>query len=247
MDRRNLLYLLTGIIFVISLIIFIYSAIFSLAAINIIIASLILAIISAIMLYLIQEIAGVSQSPLTVIDSITELNIINSSGKIAMVKKTQRFKANSDNIVKMLDEGVWADGIIEVIEAKCEPLKVSIDPHIIKPGDKGQLEFTFHEKPIRNNTYTRVIEYNFKDSFLKAEENFSIKITRPIRSIRVIINFPRERPIQNTWLRYQDEKTIVDFEYSRINIELDKGIATKAVYFAVNPKVGSIHQVCWIW
>jgi len=199
--------------------------------------------------FLLRHVETTPAVPISLLESTTELTIHDVEGKNARATKWQRLKVNAPGIRNIIDQGLWADGVIKVTKAEFGDLNVIAEPTIIRPEDKiHELQFKFTtDMPIKGQTYERRLELEYENSFLNAKEYFTVRISRHTKHLSLVINVPRERPIKDSWLHYRDEYTVSESKPPDLRIQKIDGVCTRLRYDIRKPKLGSSHQVWWEW
>jgi hypothetical protein len=189
------------------------------------------------------------QPPLVINESRTELTILDKEGRRARAIKTQDLLATIPNVRMMTERAMGADGQVRVLDYACGDLEVSMEPLIIPPKDRVELRFTFITPPKPNVKYERRFQYELTDSFLEDREYFTIRITRQVETLVLVINLPTDRPLTRAWLRYTEQMIDVELEHEAAGIELNAppGSATTMTYRVHKPILGSVHQIWWDW
>ncbi len=209
--------------------------------------SAIVIVACSVTVYFIINSVNVSSSPLSVIDSTIELDLVDPKGNLAKYKKAQEVIANTKNVLSYIERGLTPDpdgGSIDKFRSfsnvGCSDL-TQTEYHI---NMEGKYEVFFNDIPSPGEPFTRVISAEFVNSFKNEEEWFAIDISREVRKINIQIKFPQTRPFKTMNLFILDQYTKYKFEDPPFEIDNNYTLLS---FTTTNPKVGTQFKFIWTW
>lgn len=127
-----------------------------------------------------------------VLDYETTLELHDSKGKKATLKKREKVRFLQDNILAYQDQA-WGDGQI-LIDYRCTPGK-PVDRY--KPGKKTYILISLREVKNRGDVDIFNIEWGIRDGFSRDKELWETEIRHRTKRLKTQIIFPKSRPPRN--------------------------------------------------
>lgn len=130
-----------------------------------------------------------------ILDYNSTLELVDSKGKTAVFKRTQKVKFLQDNVITYQDHA-WGDGNL-FADYACSP-GVAVDRY--QEGSRWNVLISLQETKSRGDVVDFHIERQVKNGFTKPEEWRQTEIQFPTKQLRLAIIFPKERPCQRAVL-----------------------------------------------
>jgi hypothetical protein len=210
-------------------------------------AALAIVICSLSMLYMVRYSSEMAPSPLSVIESKIDLDLVQSDGRLAKYEKLQTLLANTENVMSYIERGLNADpqgGSVRNFRSLSNVRGEGMHETQFRITPEREYEVFFDSIPLRGQTFERQISCEFIDSFLKEEEWFSLFFSREVRKIDVTIRFPKNRPLKTATLYVLDQYSNYRYENPPFTCNDDK---TSLHFTITNPKLGTRFKIVWTW
>ncbi len=120
------------------------------------------------------------------------LEIKDKSGKRALVRKRQRVRYLQDNVIAYNDQA-WGDGEI-LVNYRCTPGK-KVDRY--RAGHKDVVLVSLREIKKRGDVDEFNIEWEHRNGFLKAVEEWGTEVNHRTKQLKIQIIFPKARKPHN--------------------------------------------------
>lgn len=141
-----------------------------------------------------------------VLEHEATLELLDTRGKRAQVRKRQRVRYLQDQILAFQDQA-WGDGEI-LLEYRCTP---GVEADRYEAGHKTYILISLREVKRRGETDEFRIEWQFRDGFLRTQEECGSEINHRTKRLALQVLFPGERPPRRAWLveELQRRKTLL--------------------------------------
>ena len=142
----------------------------------------------------------------------TSLELLDSKGEKAVVKKRQKLRYLQNHIIAYQDQA-WGDGEI-LIDYKCSP-GIPVDQYQL--GHKTIILISLRSEKIKDYVYEFNIQWKIKSGFVKNVESWSTLIQHKTKYMKVKIIFPKSRmPIKTSLIEGKNRKAAILNEKQKI-------------------------------
>jgi hypothetical protein len=175
-----------------------------------------------------------------VLDFETTLEILDSKGKYAIVRKIEEVRFLQDNVIAFQDQA-WGAGKI-LLNYKCSPgLPVDLYPI----GHKTHILISLREVKNRGDVVKFNIQWGIKNGFLKPFGFWAMDINHFTKSIKVNVIFPKERlPKKMITIETNSQRNAILARDSFIQLPDNRWQMT---WMKQNPKVNEHYIIKWAW
>lgn len=124
-----------------------------------------------------------------VLEYTSTLELLDTQGEQALVRKHERVKYLQNNIIAYQDQA-WGDGDI-LINYRCSP-GVPVDQY--RPGKKTYILISLREIKNRGDVDEFNIEWEIRHGFLRPTELWDAEINHRMKAFKIQVIFPQARP-----------------------------------------------------
>lgn len=124
-----------------------------------------------------------------VLDYETTLELLDSKGREATLRKREKVRYLQDNIIAYQDQA-WGDGEI-LINYRCKPGK-PVDQY--QPGKKIYILISLQDVKNRGDVDVFNIEWGIRNGFTREKELWETEIRHKTNRLRIQVIFPESRP-----------------------------------------------------
>jgi hypothetical protein len=184
--------------------------------------------------------------PITVVEMMSFLEIIDSKGLAAKYSRHQICIVEEKRIAGYTESRLFADGQIRDIKTGED----TVSQTRVLPDGSISVDVIFQQPPVKGQVFQRSLSCLYIDSFKNDEEFFVMRFIHPCRRFSFFINFPPDRPAKEAWLDIENEGRIMKKVTNRdfIETEVDNKTGIKKIRcFFYDANVGSKLTVRWIW
>ena len=175
-----------------------------------------------------------------VLDYEITLEILDSKGKRAFIKKTEEVRFLQDNIIAFQDQA-WGAGKI-LLDYRCSP-GIPVDFYTL--GHKTQILISLREVKNLGDIIKFNIQWKIINGFLKPIGFWATDVNHSTKSIKVNIIFPKERPPKKMMtIEANSQRTANLDKDSLIQLPDNKWQIT---WVKKNPKVNEHYHIKWVW
>jgi hypothetical protein len=183
--------------------------------------------------------------PISIIDSMAVLKILDAGGKRAQYIKNRRCCVEADTLSGYTERYLKADGKIDNISTG-ENAYFSTR---MMPDGKMALDVFFKDTLKKGEIYDWVFSCLYLDSFTKDKEFFSTKFIYPTKNYSLTIEFPPDRPVKQAWVEnsgLSGQQRPLPIDGLEIKKDNKAGITMVSVV-AQYPISNSVQTIHWIW
>lgn len=130
-----------------------------------------------------------------VLEHEATLELLDTRGERAQVRKRQRVRYRQNNIIAYQDQA-WGDGEI-LLDYRCAP---GVEADRYEAGHKTHILISLREVKRRGETDDFRIEWQFRNAFLRTQEEWGSEVSHRTRRLVLQVLFPGERPPRRVWL-----------------------------------------------
>ncbi len=139
-----------------------------------------------------------------VIEHEGTLELKDTKGKLALVRKRQKVRYRQNNILAYQD-AAWGDGEI-FVNYHCTP---GMEADRYKVGQKTQILISLREVKEKNEEDEFNIEWEHHNGFIRKIEQWGSEVSHKTKQLKLNVIFPKSRPpLQVTLIENRPNKTI---------------------------------------
>jgi len=168
------------------------------------------------------------------------LEILDSKGRHALVKKTEEVRFLQDNIIAFQDQA-WGAGKI-LLNYMCSP-GIPVDFYPL--GHKTQILISLKEVKNLGDVIKFNIQWEIKNGFLKPVGFWATDVNHSTKSIRVNIIFPRDRPPRKIMTIEMNSQRNANLDMNSL-IQLPDN-KWQITWVKKIPKVNEHYLIKWVW
>jgi hypothetical protein len=142
-----------------------------------------------------------------VVDYDSTLELVDTRGERARVRKREEVRYVQDNIIAYQDQA-WGDGDI-LVNYRCTP-GVPVDQY--RPGQTTYILISLREVKNRGDADEFNMTWDIRRGFLRPVELWAAQVNHKMRHLAIHVIFPRGRPPLRAWLIETDRQKTTPLE-----------------------------------
>lgn len=168
------------------------------------------------------------------------LELKDSKGKRALVRKLQKVRYRQNNIIAYQDQA-WGDGRI-LVNYRCTP---GFEADRYESGHKTQILISLREVKEKGEEDEFNIEWEHLNGFLKSVEEWGSEISHRTKALKLQVIFPKQRPPQQVFIVEHLRRRTTPL--SQENIRKLPGGKWAATWEVTKPRLHEQYGFKWEW
>jgi hypothetical protein len=192
--------------------------------------------------------ARVLLPPVVVLMSDVSVKFLDPAAKRARYVKTQTCLVNTDSVESYVEEGMAADGGID-IKSVGEGNTLVREFPTTEDRSHPVYKIEFSKPKKKGEVFKRVLEAEYTDSFPGLQEYYSLKTKHHSEDVHVKVLAHPDRPFTNAWVEVSNRGVVTKALRPEDRFEV-KG-ATRQIselhLHCRNPQLDSVYTIWWEW
>lgn len=175
-----------------------------------------------------------------VVDYDSTLELIDTRGERAHVRKRETVRYVQDNIIAYQDQS-WGDGDI-LVNYRCTP-GVAVDQY--RPGQKTYILISLREVKNRGDADEFNMTWDIRGGFLRPTELWAAEVNHKTRHLAMHVIFPKARPPVRAWLTQENQRRTIILAPAA-QVMLPDGRRTVS-WETDQPHLHETYSLAWEW